>query len=154
MHIGKMCFFCMSFDIQGKEPTSQEVTEAKRSVTENIKPMFGTGDAFKLDPNYHKMADLLGLDDGERMDIDLAQKLSYLRDFTGEKEEVDALLKVKQMIRDLGIPTRGKELTKTLYQYARLAKDRERIDKEIQVITNLKKEDEGSHGEYPKPDSQ
>lgn len=132
----------MSFDIKGQEPSPQQIVETARATTgiHDVKPMFGSGDAFKLDPNYHKMADLLELGDEDRMDVELAQKLAYLRDFTGEKEEVDALLKVKQMIRDLGIPTKGKELTKTLYQYARLAKDRERIDKEIKVITNIKEE--------------
>ena len=130
------------FDIKGPEPTSQQVEETARATTgiHDVKPSFGSGDAFKLDPDYHKMADLLGLKDDERMDIELAQKLAFIREFTGEKEEVDALLKVKQMIRDLGIPTIGKELTKTLYQYARLAKDRERIEKEIKVITNIKEE--------------
>ena len=141
----------MAFDIKTQEPSPQQVTETARATSgiHDIKPSFTSGDAFKLDPNYHKMADLLGLKDEDRLDIGLAQKVAFIRDFTGEKEEVDALLKVKQMIRDLGITTVGRDLTKTLYQYARLAKDRERIDKEIKVITNIKEEPKNeptSHG--------
>jgi hypothetical protein len=134
----------MAFDIKGPilppEVVAKQEREETRRVEEHVTPTFTRGDEYKLDPNYHKMADLLGLKDDERLDVDIAQKLSFLRDFTGEKEEVDALLKVKQMIRDLGISSRGKELTKTLYQYARLAQEREKINKEIKVITNIKEE--------------
>ncbi len=126
----------IAFDIAGKPDSPQQIAEGARSVTEHVKSTFGSGDAYKLDPNYHKLADLLGLADDERMDLDIAHKLSFLRDWTGETDEVDALLKIKQMSKELGLSTKGKELTKSLFVYARLINDRERIDKEISLVAN------------------
>jgi hypothetical protein len=128
--------FFMGFDLKGPVETPQQVAESSRMNTNNIRTSFGSGDAFKLDPNYHKLADLLGLRDDERMDLDIAHKLSFLRDWTGETDEVDALLKIKQMSKELGLTTKGKELTKSLFVYARLINDRERIDKEISLVAN------------------
>ncbi len=125
------------FDIKGPEPSKKEVEEKKRAVEEHVKPTFGSGEAFKLDANYRKLASFLELKPEDRDDVEVAQKVAFIRDYTGEKEELDAMVKIRDMIHKLGLPTQGKELVKSLYAYARLSKERERIDKEISLITKV-----------------
>lgn len=105
-------------------------------------------DQWKYDPNYLKMADFLGLQDMDRHDYDVAKKIAFLRDFTEAKEEVDAKIKLKEIIADLGVQSKGKELVKHLYEYARLYQDKTRIDKEMSLYRE--KPEEPPKTEQPK----
>lgn len=127
----------MGFDIKGVEQTTTQIQEAARATTQKVEPVFGQADAFKYNPEYNQMADFLGLDGEERHNIEWANKINFIREFTKESDETNARVKIKEMMRSLGINTKGKELIKTLYQYSRLAQEREKIDKEISLITNL-----------------
>lgn len=126
------------FDIVGPQPSQQEVEENRRATEEHVVPSFGSGDTFKVDPNYYRMANFLGLKDTDRLDSDIANKVSFIRDFTKEKSESDAMVKIRKMIRSLGISSQGKDLVTKLYAYTRLAKDREDIDKEISAYVDEK----------------
>lgn len=126
----------MSFDIQGPAQTPQQKEEASRANDEHVSLSFGTGDAYKLDMNYHKMADFIGLNDQERMDQKVANKVAYLRDFTKEVDDLDAMIKIRDLKKSMGLQSKGKDLLNNLYQYARLIQERQRIDKEMSLISN------------------
>ena len=127
----------MSNIITAPPPTPQQVAERERQNITNVRTSFGSGDYFKYDPNYHRMADFLGLSEENKNDLTIAQKVSFLRDFTGEKTEVDAMVRIKGIIRELGLPMKGKELLDELYKYTRLAQERDSVNKKI---TEHKKE--------------
>lgn len=134
--------FFMAFDIGSKgeipQPTIQEkAEEARKSDFDGkIGTTVSSGNLFRTDPNYLEMADFLGLDDSDRMDVEIAQKVAFIRDSTKMTDEIDARLRIKDMIRDLGLSSKGKDLVKSLYKYTRLYSERERIDKEISLIKN------------------
>lgn len=100
----------MPFDI-GVTPQGQQEVITKAIMPEaNVQPASSSRDTYKYNPEYHQMADFLGVDPELRMDIEIAQKIAFLRDFTSEKEEVDAKLKLKNIMRELGVNMKGKEL--------------------------------------------
>lgn len=138
----------MGFDIKSNQPTEAVAQQAATlTKTEDIKTTSTPADSYKYNPQYHAMADLLGLQDEDRLDLEIAQKISFLRDFTSEKEEVDAKIKLKQMIKDLGLSSRGRDLVKNLYQFARLSQEKTRIEKELSLIVENKHEQ--PQGEHP-----
>lgn len=118
----------MAHDIQS-QPTTQPSIGTGRMT-----PSMTEGEAYRFDPKYHRMTDFLGLQEGDKFDTDTANKIAFIRDFTGEKSETDAMIKIKKIIRKMGIPVKGKELVKTLFQYARLKSDQENIKKELQLL--------------------
>lgn len=97
-------------------------------------------DIWRYDPNYQRMARFLGLTHEESMDERMASKISFLRDFTNEKDEVEAIGKIKGIVKGLGVTFRGRELIDHLYEYARLEQDRQRIQKEIDLYKEKKEE--------------
>lgn len=105
---------------------------------------FSGSDTWRYDPHYLQMTEFLGVKDEDRHDDNLAKKISFIRDFTGEKDETEAKVKIKQMIRELGISSQGKEMINQLYQYARLAQDKQRIEKEMSLFKR-----EGSENNEP-----
>lgn len=124
----------MSNIIIASPPTEQQVKEQARKADNNVVTSISSKSAFKYNVKYHKMTDFLGLTTDDKMDSDLAEKVSFIRDYTKEKDELDAMVKIRDMIRDLGLQSKGKELVVNLYKYARLASERERIDKEINLL--------------------
>ena len=48
------------------------------------------------------------------------------------------MVKIRNIIRMLGLSMRGKELVNSLYQYTRLQKEQERLDKEMSLIIEPK----------------
>jgi len=127
----------MGFDIQtpeGKEgqvdPSLIPQPESKISL-----PVDG-GVPFRTNPDYHKMADFLGLKNEDRLDEEVAQKISYIRDFTKADNEIEAMVKIKEIKRMLGEPTQGKLLVNKLYQYVRLSGQKEMIEKEMSLLVD------------------
>lgn len=107
----------------------------------------GGKENFKYDEKYHKMADFLGVKQDDKMDSELAEKIAFIRDFTGETEELEAMIKIRDMKRRLGTSIQGKDLVKALYQLARLEglkkdttqkyqKEMEKLNKEADLLTN------------------
>lgn len=138
----------MPFDI-GVTPQGQQEVITKAPMPEaNVQPASSSRDTYKYNPEYHQMADFLGVDPELRMDIEIAQKIAFLRDFTSEKEEVDAKLKLKNIMRELGVNMKGKELINHLYRYARLSQDRQKIDKEMSLLVEKPADVNGTQGQH------
>lgn len=112
----------------------QTVEQQNPTSEGRIEPSMTEGEAYRYDPKYYKMTSFLGLQEGDRYDTDVANKIAFIRDFTGEKSEVDAMIQIKKMIKKLGIPVKGKELVQTLFQYARLKSDEQTIRKELSLL--------------------
>lgn len=143
----------MSNLISVPENKAEKQKALDRNQNARIEPSFGSGDTYKYDMNYHKMADFLGLKKDDKMDFDIAQKVAYLRDFTKEKDELDAMVKIRDVIKQLGVTFQGKELVNHLYKYTRLYQDRIRVDKEISLLVDSKPHEQQTHRERPQLDS-
>ena len=129
----------MSNIIQEEKPSLEdEKRESERIENARIEPTGSDRDMWKYNKDYNSMADFIGLNNEDRFDEDIGKKISFIRDVTQEKDEIGAKTKIKQMIRELGIQSQGRDLVDQLYRYARLHHDRQLIDKEIGLY---KKED-------------
>lgn len=84
------------------------------------------GETWQYDEGFHKMSNLMGVDKYDRNDFELAKKLSYLRDSTGSQDESEAMGKIEDLRKKLGLNTQGKTLIDQLYQHVRLQGDRAR----------------------------
>lgn len=82
------------------------------------------GEMWKYDPDYHRMADYLGLDVHARQDYGLAQKISIIRDWAGMQGKNDttteALGALQKLKHQLGTNIQGKELIHDMYEHIRL----------------------------------
>lgn len=87
------------------------------------------GEAWKLDPDYHKMSDFLGVNVYDRNDAELAKKVFHLRDWAMEKGKgktvTDALWQMRGLQKELGHQFIGKPLITEMYKYVRLKADRD-----------------------------
>lgn len=125
----------MPNQIVGPEETPKQIEEAARKADQNVQQAGGNKeDALKMNMEYQKMADFLGVKTEDKGDMELAGKISAIRDYVREPDELNAMIRIRDIIRSLGIQSKGKDLINNLYQYVRLASDRERIDKEISLL--------------------
>lgn len=85
------------------------------------------GEAWKYNPEYHKVTDFLGVDRYDREDYGVASKVSYLVDWAadkgGAKSFEDALSHINKVRKETGTQVKGKTLVNELYQYVRLLKN-------------------------------
>ena len=143
----------MANDIIPPPPTVEEVAQKKNEeITIGKQPptLVNRDVSWKYNPDYGQMVEFLGVKDEDRFDEEVAEKVSFLRDFTKADNETDAKVKIKEIIKSLGVSYRGKELVKHLYQYARLSADKERIDKELSLLVE-KQNEQSTQGEHPTP---
>jgi hypothetical protein len=93
------------------------------------------------DVEYHRVAEFLEVNNEERKDFKLAEKIGYLYDWakqeTGSDDRIKRLEAIKGLQKRLGIWQTGKETIKKLYQYTRLDQDRKRIEKEMGLIGTI-----------------
>lgn len=78
------------------------------------------GDAFKYDPEYQRTADYIGMGRDDREDIDTANKLSFVKEWTKGKTLEESLQKMYDLRRRLGTQTVGRTLVNEMYHYLRL----------------------------------
>lgn len=87
-------------------------------------------DIYKYNPEYHKFADLLGVDKKRRDDIKVAQKLSLLYDWAKERVGADDLVQIADEVNALrkqeGLSLLGTELVGHLYEKVRIEMDKKR----------------------------
>lgn len=86
-------------------------------------------DLWKYDPDYHRLADLLGLDRDERHNYEVAKKLAVIADAGGLEKSKDidkTMVATKQLQRRLGVQYQGKPLVDELYKTIRLGLDTQR----------------------------
>lgn len=88
--------------------------------------------------DYHRVADGLDVSYEDRKSPTIATKLSFLYDWAKEvtksDDRITRLEAIKGLQKRLGIPGRGIDTIKKLYQWARLDQDRQRIEREQQLI--------------------
>lgn len=111
-------------------PSPEEPSTVSKDA--DIKPTLT--DSYKYNQDYHKVADFLGVTGDDKMDEDIAGKISFLTDYTGKSDPLDVMVAFRDMIRELGVSMQGPELVKMMYKYARLAQERKNIDKEIDLL--------------------
>ena len=103
---------------------------------------------FMDDIDYHRVADHFEVDYETRRDENLAKNLSFIFDWaktqTKSDDRVLNLEVLRGLTKNLGINYKGKELVKKLYQWTRLDQQRQRIEKEMGLMT-----DDKTHGEHP-----
>lgn len=105
-------------------------------------------DTYRYDPDYHRMADFLGVDRDDRNNIKMAQKISLLTDWatweTG-KDDLESLVeKIEELTKSEGINDRGRTLVDHLYQKIRIHMDKLRqakteMDKRIKQVEAIEK---------------
>ena len=104
------------------------------------------GDLYMYDKDYHRFCQYLGIDRYKREDIDVARKVAYVRDFLdiGKKlSEVEALSKLDDMRKGMGLTGQGILVLDELYQRTRLEDDRNRekeVLEEIKQVTQPNEE--------------
>jgi hypothetical protein len=120
------------------EPVVEPVKEggATKFGDQNVK----TTD-YMDDIDYHRVAEFLEVNNEDRKDFKLAEKIGYLYDWakeeTGSDDRIKRLEAIKGLQKRLGIQQTGKETIKKLYQYTRLDQDRRRIEKEMELIGTI-----------------
>lgn len=94
------------------------------------------GDEWKYNPEYNRISDLLGIDRFDRENLDIAQKVSLVRDYIDlldgkVSSEHEALQKIYSLKKHLGTNDQGPTLLNQLYQHARLDID----ERKLQAVT-------------------
>jgi hypothetical protein len=119
--------------------------EPTEPVKEDVKSTFGDQNVkttdYMDDVEYHRVSEFLEVNNEERKDFKLAEKIGYLYDWakeeTGSEDRIKRLEAIKGLQKRLGIWQTGKETIKKLYQYVRLDQDRKRIEKEMGLIGTI-----------------
>ncbi len=93
------------------------------------------GEAWKLDPEYHKVSDFLGVNVYDRNDFELAKKVYALKDWAGGKTINDTLWKMRGLQKELGHQFIGKPLITEMYKYIRLKSDHDRESLPLESTT-------------------
>lgn len=81
------------------------------------------GETWKYDPNYHRMAEFLGVDRFDREDYETAKKIAMISDWAGIDKHGDvdrAQRAITQLRKELGVQFIGKTLVTELYKQVRL----------------------------------
>jgi len=99
------------------------------------------GEAWKLDPEYHKVSDFLGVNIYDRNDAELAKKVYHLKDWAMEtgkgKTLTDALWKMRSLQKELGHQFIGKPLIIEMYKTVRLNEAHKQEQLPQQPIKNV-----------------
>lgn len=129
----------MSNQIPAPEVSTDDTDSPFAQYSDNL--LVGGNDiAWQYNPDYHRMSDLLGVQQQDKMDENIAQKIGFIRDFVQAQDETDARAKIQELVRSLGVQYRGRELVQHLYQYARLSADRRKLDQELSLYQKPKEE--------------
>lgn len=95
------------------------------------------GEAWKLDPKYHRINDFLGVNIYDRNDEHLAKKVMAIQSWANQEGGSDditkALTQISKLQRTLGYQMVGKTLVNQLYQDIRLHQDQIQ-SKQVQTV--------------------
>ena len=116
--------------------TDKQEKEHKEALSDNarLEPSGDQSVAWKYNPEYHELADFLGVKQADKMNESLAQKISFLKDYVKSDDMTDVKIRMLELKRTIGMTAQGKTLIDALYQYVRLLNDKTKIDKEISLI--------------------
>lgn len=88
------------------------------------------GEAWKYDPQYHRVSDFLGINVYDRNEDHLAKKVLAIREWANQEGKSDdttqALTQISKFQRKQGYQMVGKSLVNQLYQDIRLHQDQQR----------------------------
>lgn len=127
-------------DLAKISPLAQELEEAKRNEAARVlQEQVGDLDELqrmKLDYDYKRMADFLGLQDRDIDDSKNALQLlmEWAKEKTRNKDIVSVLSHLKKVQKELGFREVGLTGVRKLYQYARLDIDATRIQREKELL--------------------
>lgn len=129
-------FFCMAADRVPLSESSETPQE-----TPAVEPKVGDSKLGYMDDiEYHRMAELLDVDYETRKDHHVADKLSYLYDWAkeaiGNEDRLKIVEHIRHTARGLGLNMVGNALVTKLHQWARLDSQRQRLEREMNIITN------------------
>lgn len=106
------------------------------------------GDAFRYNPDYHRVAEFLGVDKYDREDYGTASKISIIRDWAGIQSKSEttegALLAIDDLRKQLGFQFIGKPLVNEMYKAIRLEMDTARANVLYQPIPPKTKKEKGT----------
>lgn len=129
-------FFCMLDRVPLKETVSTEVSAPNKPEDQKV---FEKATSQMDDLDYHRVADFFDVVYEDRKLPDMEEKLGFLREWakeqSGSEDRLEQMTALNALKKRLGINTKGKDLVKTLYKYARLDQDRRRIEKEMSLLT-------------------
>lgn len=112
--------------------------EEPESKPQEIEPNRVEGMSFLEHTGYHRMSDFLEVGDDERRDPKVAEKISYIVDWakeeTGKDDEIEHMNKIRELMRDLGVTYKGKDLISILYRYTRLLTEKMEVNKELKLF--------------------
>lgn len=119
-------------------------------------------DTWKYNPDYHRAADFFGINEFDRKDQHIAEKISHLIDTVSQRVNAknlnEVLLNIHKIRKELGTQTTGKTLLNEVYQYNRIQEDtlmeeKNRIEQEKELKTMIEKEtpEEVKEEDEPKP---
>ncbi len=102
------------------------------------------GETWRLNPDYHKVSDFLGVNVYDRNDFELAKKVFALKDWALSKSKGkslnDALWEMKSFKKELGHQFIGKPLVVEMYKNMRLSENRKQEAIDNPVKTEVKVE--------------
>lgn len=84
---------------------------------------------WKYDPDYHRLAEFLGVDRFDREDFEIAKKIALIADWAGfnkGKDVIAAQESVTKLRHKLGVQFVGKPLVTELYKIIRLDQTRQK----------------------------
>ena len=94
------------------------------------------GEVWQYNPDYHRVADFLGVSKYDRKDYDVAKKISFIVDAVSEGQKPrntgEILKRIYKSKRSLGVQSEGKLLLGELFQYHRIKQDTSNAPKRVQ----------------------
>ena len=84
---------------------------------------------YRINPEYHRFCDQLGLGKTERDDTKIASKVAFLYDWAKESVGEDGTaisLGIRNLVSRLGVSFKGEILVDHLYQWTRIDQDSEK----------------------------
>lgn len=99
-------------------------------------------DSYRYNPDYHRFADMMGVDRDSRNDIKVAKKMALLYDWasidTGRKDLEGIVERIEGLRKEQGVSFMGHELVNYLYQKVRIHMDKvkeaaQELEKRVKV---------------------
>ena len=103
---------------------------------------------FLYSPEYHRIADFLGVDADKRTNSRIANKISLIAEWAKNSSQslefTDVVKSLKKLRNELGVNTKGETFVKQAYQYIRIKQDTKRLEmkREVDKERESKKEKE------------
>jgi len=116
-----------------EEVIDKSVDKAPQEDTPHIEGLANTDSI-----EYHRLANLLELDNSEREDSGMFDKAKLIHEWgqelVGSNDRLQIQMAIKHLTRTIGTTEKGTKLVNKLYQWIRLDQSRRRIGAEMEMI--------------------